>query len=199
MADRHDVLSDPFTSRLIRIKAAQLCRRTDFSASDYDDLQQSMVVYLLEKRHLFDPARGNVEAFVTNALDSWTKMELRFRGRLKRRGDYTCLSLEGTTVEFNGDADPLDSMLGEADLQRRTHAAGRSAIDDADLRDAVDHAMSGLAPDDQELLRHVAEHGVAATAREWTRRRGRCVSRRQVEKAIRRMRARFEDAGLGES
>jgi len=30
MAERHDIVSDPFTSTLIRIKARQLYRRSDF-------------------------------------------------------------------------------------------------------------------------------------------------------------------------
>ncbi|MEL6740295.1 MAG: hypothetical protein AAFP26_06535 [Planctomycetota bacterium] len=43
MAQGHPVVSDPFTAKLTRIKAAQLCRRRDFSRSDYDDLSQGMV------------------------------------------------------------------------------------------------------------------------------------------------------------
>ena len=45
MAESHDVVSDPFTVTLIRIKARQLCRRSDFSRSDYDDLRQELEQY----------------------------------------------------------------------------------------------------------------------------------------------------------
>ena len=197
MSIRTDVVSDPFTANLIRRKAAQLCRRSDFSRSDYDDLRQGMVVYLLEKAHLFDPGRGTLEAFVINAVNTWVRMELRFRARLKRRGEAGAASLEGTSVEFNGEADTLDALVGEADLQRRTHRAGLSPLDRVDLADAVRHALSGLSPSERDLLRHVAEHGVAGTAREWSRRAQRTVSRRRIQNAVARMRQRFEDAGLG--
>lgn len=198
MAESHRIVSESFTRTLIKIKAAQLCRRSDFSRSDYDDLRQGMLVYLLEKAHLFDPARGSLEAFVTNALNSWVKMELRFRSRMKRRGDLDAVSLEDTAVEFNGDADSLDAIVGEADQQRRTRSVPMSPIDLIDLGDAVRHALAQLSEEDQDLLRHVAKHGVAATAREWSRRRGADVSRRRIENAVARMRQRFEDAGLGE-
>jgi hypothetical protein len=47
-----------------------------------------MRLYLLEKAHLFDPVRGNLEAFVTNAINTWVGMELRYRERDKRRESY---------------------------------------------------------------------------------------------------------------
>ncbi len=197
MADRHNVVSDPFTASLIRIKAAQLCRRTDFSWSDRDDLTQQMLLYLLEKAHLFDPARGNIEAFVTNAIDSWVAMELRFRGRHKRRGDYEAISLEGTLVECDGDAVPLRTVLGPADPQRRHQAAPACQFDTAETAEAVAAVMATLDPKDRDLLRLVAEHGKAAAAREWSRRSGAAVSRRQIQNALERFRARFEAAGFG--
>jgi len=194
MGNPNQIVSDPFTATLIRIKAAQLCRRTDFSWSDRDDLTQQMLLYLLEKAHLFDPARGNIEAFVTNAIDSWVAMELRFRGRHKRRGDYEAISLEGTLVECDGDSVPLRSVLGKADQQRRNQAAPACQFEAAE---AVAAVMGTLAPEDRDLLRLVAEHGKAAAAREWSRRSGAPVSRRQIQNALERFRARFEAAGFG--
>jgi len=196
MAESHSIVSEPFARTLIKVKAAQLCRRSDFSRSDYDDLRQGMVVYLLEKSHLFDPSRGTLEAFVTNALNTWVKMELRFRARTKRRGNLDALSLDTAAIEFNGETDTLDAIVGEADQQRRTHSSSTSSVEAIDLADAVDYAMSRLSDDERDLLRHVAEHGVLGAAREWSRRSGASVSRRQIEKAVARMRHRFEDAGL---
>eukprot|EP00392_Amoebophrya_sp_AT5.2_P018997 g19681.t1 len=170
MGNPNQIVSDPFTATLIRIKAAQLCRRTDFSWSDRDDLTQQMLLYLLEKAHLFDPARGNIEAFVTNAIDSWVAMELRFRGRHKRRGDYEAISLEGTLVECDGDAVPLRTVLGPADQQRRRQSAPACQFDTAETAEAVAAVMATLDPKDRDLLRLVAEHGKAAAAREWSRR-----------------------------
>jgi hypothetical protein len=197
MADSHSIVTDPFTRTLIKIKAAQLCRRSDFSRSDYDDLRQSMALYLLEKAHLFDPDKGTMEAFVTNALNTWVGMELRFRARQKRCDGYGAVSLEGTTVEFDGETSTLDVLLHESDLERRTGRCSTSPFEVIDRDEAVHHAFSKLSPEEQELLKHVAEHGVSSAAREWSRRTGRDVSRRQIDNAIALMRVRFEEAGLG--
>lgn len=197
MAERHDVVSDPFTQSFIKIKAAQLCRRRDFSRSDRSDLQQGMLAYLVEKQHLFDPARGNVEAFVTQLVNTWIRIELRFRGRRKRLGNLIAISLERTFIEVDGDKESLDHIIAAADLDRRTGADVRDPIESLEVGEAVRHAFGRLKPGEKALLLFVAEHGVAGAAREWTRRAGRTVSRRQIENRLDRMRSRFEDAGLG--
>jgi len=191
MAELHDVVSDPFTVTLIRIKARQLCRRSDISRSDYGDLRQDMRLYLLEKAHLFDPARGTIEAFVTNCINTWVAIRLRYRKRQKRRESYKAVSLERTPVECDGDITTLGAVLLEEDGQRLTQAYPISPVEHFELREAIEHVMQGLEPDDRALLAHVAEHGVASAARQ------RNVSRRQINNALARMRSRFEKAGLG--
>ncbi|MEW6198079.1 MAG: hypothetical protein AB1601_05365 [Planctomycetota bacterium] len=191
MAERHDIVSDPFTVTLIRIKARQLCRRSDFSRSDYDDIRQSMRLYLLEKAHLFDPVRGNLEAFVTNAINTWVGMELRYRERDKRRESYKAVSLEGTPVECDGDVTTLGQVLLEEDGRRLTQTDPQSPVEQLELREAVQHAMQNVQPEDRAILIHAAEHGVASAARAFGR------SRRQVLNTLARARIHFEKAGLG--
>lgn len=193
MAERRDIVSDPFTVALIRIKARQLCRRSDFSRSDYDDIRQSMRLYLLEKAHLFDPVRGNLEAFVTNAINTWVGMELRYRERDKRRESYKAVSLEGTPVECNGDVTTLGQVLLEEDGRRLTQTDPQSPIEQLELREAVQHAMQNVQPKDRAILIHAAEHGVASAARAFGQ------SRRQVLNTLARARIHFEKAGLGPS
>lgn len=191
MAERHDIVSDPFTVTLIRIKAHQLCRRSDFSRSDYDDIRQSMCLYLLEKAHLFDPVRGNLEAFVTNAINTWVGMELRYRERDKRRESYKAVSLERTPVECDGDVTTLGQVLLEEDGWRLTQTDPQSPVEQLELREAVQRAMQNVQPEDRAILIHAAEHGVASAARAFGR------SRRQVLNTLARARIHFEKAGLG--
>ncbi|MEM7622998.1 MAG: sigma factor [Planctomycetota bacterium] len=191
MATRHDVVTHPFTIDLIRIKARQLCRRSDVSRSDQDDMQQEMRLYLWKKAHLFDPGRGNIEAFVTTAINSWVAMHLRGLDRIKRRGDATAISLERTLIENEGDVTSLGSVITDADRGRRNNAGSPDPVESHDLRDAIDHALAQLTGQERSLLEYVAEHGISAAAR--TRK----VSRRQIYNALEGMRSRFEDAGLG--
>lgn len=184
-------VSDPFTMTLIRIKARQLCHRRDFPRCEYDDLRQGMRLYLLEKAHLFNPARGNAQAFVTNMLKTWVAMELRFRNRAKRSSRIKVVSLERTLVPCDGGLAVLHSVLLEADGQRLRQTESPAPAEAAEVRAAVQHAMRNVPPEDKAILIHVAEHGVASAARTFD------VSRRQILNALARVRVHFEKAGLG--
>lgn len=185
------IVSDPFTETLIRIKARLLCRRSDFSRSDYPDLRQSMCLYLLEKAHWFDPARGNLQAFVTSVLKTWTAMELRHRSRAKRSESLKAVSLERTKVKRGAYFVPLGEVLLEEDGRRLTQTQSLPSIEEFELRKAVEHALAKLEPEDRAMLIHAAEHGVTRTAQAFS------LSRRQVVNAIARARVHFEKSGLG--
>jgi len=191
MASSHDIVSDPFTVTFIRVKAGQLIKRSDFSSSDFDDLQQDMRLYLLEKAHLFDPDRGNLESFVTKAVNSCVGMMLRRQDCLKRREDKKAVSLERTMVEHEDETSALGEVLLEDDGQRRTQTYPKSDFEHFELNEAVEHVMAKLDPDDRDLLLSIAEHGLKETARM------RGVSWRQVTNARDRLRKEFEKAGLG--
>lgn len=184
------IVSDPFTVTLIRIKARQLCRRSDFSRSDCDDLQQQMRLYLLEKAQLFDPKRGNLEAFVTRILRTWVAMQLRWRSREKRRESYKALSLERTPVEYEGGITSLGAVLLEEDGRRLSRTSPISNAERFELNEAIAHALQNLTPQDRALLIQVAGHDVASAARAFG------VSRRRINNALTRARAQFKKSGL---
>ncbi|MBN1512119.1 MAG: hypothetical protein JXB13_08900 [Phycisphaerae bacterium] len=188
---RERIVSDPSIERLIGIKAHQLCRRRDFSRSDYDDLRQDMRLHLLRKAHLFDPARGSLRTFVHNALTSWAAMELRYRGRAKRCEQFKAVSLERTPVQCDSMSAMLGDVLLERDGQRLPQNDSLSSIEQLELGDAIQHAMENLSSEDRAILIHVAEHGITSAARAFHR------TRHRVLKAIARARIHFENAGLG--
>lgn len=192
MASSHDIVSHPFAATFIRVKARQLCRRTDFSRSDFDDLQQDMRLYLLEKAHLFDPERANIEAFITKTLSTWVAMRLRFQERQKRRDSHKTASLEGTLVECDGGLAPLGAALLEEDGGRRTQAYPISSLEQVELRDALEHVMDKLVPEEREVLHHIAEHGYRSAIRSLG------MSRRRIDKVMARVRQLAEENGLGE-
>lgn len=196
MANRHDVVFHPFTRKHIRIKALQLCARSDFSKSDFPDLKQEMLMHLWRKAHLFDPDRASIETFVTRITRSCIGMILRRRDRMKRRGDIDAISLECTLIEHDGVTDMLKSVLDDADFARRTQQDRRHPIDLYVLQESVRQVFRSLTPDQQELVLHIAEHGMSSASREWTRREQRKVTRHEIEKRVLQIRSRFEDADL---
>lgn len=189
----HDssIVSHPFAATFIRVKARQLCRRTDFSRSDHDDLQQDMRMYLLEKAHLFDPDRGNIEAFITKTLSTWVAMRLRFQERDKRRDSHKVASLEGTLVECDGGLAPLGAALLEEDGDRRTQSYSIGSLEQVELRDLFERVMQNLKPEDREVLHQVAEHGLRSAVRSLG------LSRRHIEKVMARVRRLTEEKRSG--
>ncbi|GJQ30462.1 MAG: hypothetical protein HBSAPP03_23460 [Phycisphaerae bacterium] len=185
MSIRSTVVSHPFTSELIRRKAAHLCRRPGFSRTDEEDLRQEMSLYLWTKARLFDAQRGNIEAFVNTALTSWVAMELRRRRRIKRRDGFRAISLEGTFVECDGQLDSLASVTGEADHLRRTGRDTVNFIEHIEVLEAYRAIDAALTRRERALLRDVIDHGVAGAARI------RRVSRRQIDRALAAIRNRF--------
>ncbi|MCL4199407.1 MAG: hypothetical protein KJZ69_18090 [Phycisphaerales bacterium] len=196
MATRHDVVDHPSTAELIKSKARQLCRRSDFSKSDLDEFEQEMHTYVWRKSHLYDPDRGSIEAFVTTALKSWVGMELRRCHRHKRWNGRPTVSIDRSMIECEGVRTPLLEVLVVSDGQRHTFRSCPAPLDLLILQERVRHGLAQLTPEERDLLHHVAEHGVARTSREWTRRLGRPFSRRQVGNEMLRIRRKFEDPRL---
>jgi len=184
------LVSSAYARSLIRIKTRQLCRRTDFSISDMEDLHQEMRQYLLKVAHRFNPDRASLETFIARALDSCVAMILRHRRRKKRQIDLECISLERT--EFPTETGPacLWSILAPDDQSRRSGNMPEDPIETFDRREAVAHVLSQLTDEDRTIALLVIEHGKAGAAR----RHG--VSRYQIKCALDRMRAYCEDAGI---
>lgn len=191
MAQSHPVVSHPYVSTLIRIKAKQLCRRSEFTRCELEDIQQRMRQTLIEKAGQYDPDRGNLEAFITMVIKTWIAEEIRYRNRELRRQSYSAVPMDSTTVDCDGDSVPLTSVLGEADLLRRL---GRDPQDDIErliVRDAIDHAMKRLTPEQQGLLIDIRNSDTATAAK----RHG--ISESTVRRRLAAMRDAFSKAGLG--
>lgn len=196
MAIRHDVVNHPSTADLIKTKARQLYRRTDFSTSDVDECEQEMHIYVWRKSHLYDPDRGSIEAFVTTALKSWVGMELRRRHRHKRWNGRPTVSIERTKIECGGDEISLSAILSECDGRRHTFCHGLTSLELLLQQEWVREGLSRLTAEEREILLHVAQHGVASAAREWSERLGFPFSRRQVGNEMLRIRGKSEDPRL---
>lgn len=76
------------------------------------------------------------------------------------------------------------------DLLERAVGHTHQATADLEYREAFDHAIRALCPEDRRIAGLVAEHGMTHAAREVG------VSWRQIDNALARMRAVFEEAGF---
>lgn len=184
-ASAHDIVAHPFTTTFIQIKARQLARRSDFSRSDADDLQQDMLLHLLEVADQYDSARGNVEAFVTHVIKTWIMQLLRDKKAEKRGGLRQSTSLDHTFVDSDGSETTRAASVTDADHQRRLQDAVPCATELLETRDELAHMLSCLSAKQRDLVMHVAEHGVLNASRRFG------ISRRQVRKQIHAIRQIF--------
>jgi len=184
------IVTSYFTRHFIGIKANQLCSRSDFSPTDLEDLEQSMRLHLLRKAHLYDPKRGRMEAFVKKVLSNWVAMQLRHLKRRNRRKPSRTVSLERTSVRCEGNITTLGSILLEEDGRRLSQTECLSSLEQYELHEAIEHAMGNLQPEDRAIAIYVADHRILSASRKFG------ISRRQIKKAMDRVRHQFEKSGL---
>jgi RNA polymerase sigma-70 factor (ECF subfamily) len=173
VSDEHLQPIDPAVRELIRRKAGQLIGRAGLTPQDRDDLEQKLVLHLL--RRLPDGARAYPEALVLAVLFRYAANILR-AGRAAKRDSRRARPLGGSgDVPAGGD---------------RRRPAVRTDEEWAELASDVADVLAGLPPDDRDLAERLMRQSKAAAAR------GLGVPRTTLYVALRRLRARFERAGL---
>lgn len=192
MGISEDFVFHPSVVSTIRFKSYQLVRgRSDHTWADIPDLEQDMSMHLWQKRHHFDPARGNEGTFASTVLDRWIAQYLRDRGRIKRGGFHRTTPFSqygGSSTQFNDI--PYSELLTTRDGDRRRWRHTESHIERFDRIEALGVAMSLLTASQRSLLDDVAMHSVSYAARQ------RGVSRRQINNKMAFIRKIFIKCGL---
>lgn len=187
----HEVFNK-YARTLIRVKARQIIRRSGFSRSDQDDVEQELVIHLLSQARRFDPTRASVNTFVARVVDSGVAMLLRKRRRQKRAPGLSAQSLEMLVGDSSGKTQLLGATLTDEDRDRRLGQQSLSDLARYVDGEAFNFAVRALAPELQEMFRRVMARSPAAAARNLG------ISRRQVTAALVAVRQHFERAGFGE-
>src|SRR6185312_15667639 len=174
-----------YAQSLIRFKARQISRKRGFGDSDRDDLNQELILRLLEKASLYDAGRGaSLETFADRVVNSAVRMILRDRRRLKRAPEFTALSLETSSVMVDGMPTLLSDAISADDRQRLTFS---EPCDSQDLV-AFGASLGSLPPDLAQVAGELMNGTIASAARRLS------VSRRQIYRAVARIREHFQAA-----
>jgi len=187
----HAALSSDYVKTLIRLKARQLRRHSEFCRTSAKDIEQELVLHVLQQAHLYDATRGAVNTFVNAVVKSAAAMMCRDCRRLKRAAGLNLQSLEGSTLLDEGEERTLLDVILDDDLRRR-HAGYTASDEDractsADTSIALSGLSSSLRAVARLLMKGAKEASVAA-------RLG--ISRRQAGKAIEEIREHFHKACL---
>lgn len=163
---------DPTLRELIRAAARRLSFRSGFQRHEAEDLEQELARRLLDGLRRYDPAAGGRGAFAGVIVRNAVANLLRDR-RARKRRDHRTVRLE----------------VPDTTDQRRSVGA-RSAEEQSDLRQDVAAVLGKLSAQDCDLAERVVKTNVAQAARDLG------VPRTTVAEQLRRLRARFERAGL---
>lgn len=187
-----DALTSGYVKRLLRVKAGQLKRRPEFRRTGRSDIEQDLVVYVMKKAHLFDPDRASVRTFISRVVDSAVAIMIRGARREKRAAGLTAWSLDGTVFKHDEDVTPLAELITGADVSRRLGLQPLSAQQRCDLEADVGAVVKDLSPALKAILARRLDGSEASVARDLG------TSRRQVRKAMARIREHFRAAGFSD-
>jgi RNA polymerase sigma-70 factor (ECF subfamily) len=178
-----------FEFGIIKRKVRRMIGRAGFTPQDRGDLEQELLARLLQRLESFDPAQAHRKAFVTMVVEQSVANILRDKQAAKR-DHRRVTSLNVTVAAFEDGSIELAEAVGEREHNARRCRQPRSAEELAQLISDVTEVMASLPDDLRELAEGLISQPLAAIAREWG------VPRTTLGDRVRRLRRRFEDAGL---
>lgn len=183
-----------YVQKMIKIKACQLRRRPEFARMDLKDVQQELTARIMERAHLFDPARGTPTTFIAAVVGTAVPMMCRDHRRLKRAGGLRTTSLDACVVQMDGEEEvevsPAD-QLSEPDRLRHRCAGHCPDQERRDMAAAVVAATERMPSQVRDVCcRFMAGGTESSVARDLG------ISRRQVRHAMGLARDELRRAGL---
>jgi RNA polymerase sigma factor (sigma-70 family) len=175
---------------LIRRKTRRLIKRHGLNEHDAEDLEQELLLRLPPILKRCDPAKGDPRAFLGATIHKHLNNLLRNR-RAKKRDYRKTFSLD-IRADRQAEGTRADS-LGERVHDARLGRHGRSAEEQARLRQDVADVIARLPEDLRVLARLLQTRTLADAAKELGVSRSTLAGRRE------RLRRWFERAGLDDN
>jgi RNA polymerase sigma-70 factor, ECF subfamily len=176
---------DRFEAWLIHHKAKQLVGKRGFTESDLADIKQDLTLDLLVRLKTFDPSRAKRHTFVAMVVEHRVAAIIEHRVAARRDGRREECSLNDSVSDHEGKIVERHETL-DADCRGRGHSKSR------DMAVDVQAAIASLPPRLQVLCSHLQTKTIAEVARELG------VPRMTLYGDIKRLKAAFEEAGLGD-
>ncbi|MGE0769299.1 MAG: sigma-70 family RNA polymerase sigma factor [Hyphomicrobiaceae bacterium] len=180
---------DRFTLGIIRRKVKQLITRAGFTPQDREDLEQELFARVLQSLPSFDPGQAHRNKFITAVVERYVANILRDKRAGKR--DHRRICSLNITIDVAGEGPiELAETISRRELDARLGGHPRSDEELAQLACDIAEVM-GTLPDE---LRDLAERLRTESVSEIARATG--VPRTTLNESVRRLRRRFERAGL---
>ncbi|MBI5763660.1 MAG: sigma-70 family RNA polymerase sigma factor [Planctomycetes bacterium] len=174
----------------IRIKAKQIVQNNGTRFGDKYDVEQELKMYLLSRKHKYDPKRGALSTFVAMVITSCVREMFRKADQAKRKPPTPLRSLDKTECHSDGDEVSRGELLAPNDGRRRL-GTGDGLLADVETKAAFNEAMATLPPRLREVADRLKWQSEAAVARAMS------VSKQWIRSAREQIRLHFEKHGLG--
>lgn len=176
-------LNERYAGKLITFKARQLSRRSGFSRTDRDDLEQELWLDLVGRLPRYDPNKAALNTFIARIVERKVVSILRYRLAEMRSPTREEASLNDSVLDCDGRVVERHQTTAEAaSTWQRLHDLER---DVADVRERLASKEARAVVD--ALGRGGTINSIAGELG---------LSRRAVERHVAEARQAFEDAGL---
>jgi RNA polymerase sigma-70 factor (ECF subfamily) len=180
---------DRFSLGIIRRKVKQLITRAGFTRQDREDLEQELFARVLQSLPSFDPGQAHRNKFITAVVERFVANILRDKQAGKRDYRRAC-SLNITIYVANEGPVELAETISRRELDARLGRNPRSDEELAQLACDIADVLATLPNDLQDLAERLKSETVSEIARDTG------VPRTTLNESVRRLRRRFERAGL---
>ena len=174
---------------IIKRKTRQLIARAGIPASDQDDIEQDLAMYLWRIASAYDPQRGPLEAFVTTLVSHEGSKIVR-RRRAKKRGNGSVTSLKKDAPVSDRSSDPLSHFTTELGADARTGHVRISVQAHSELSIDIEAITGSLPSEWQLMIRLRSIKPMAEVSRDMG------IPRSTLNARMKKIRSRFESDGL---
>jgi RNA polymerase sigma-70 factor, ECF subfamily len=178
-----------FEYGIIKKKVRQIIGRAGFTKQDRKDLEQELLTRLLQGLKLFNPDVAHRKSFVTAIVERAVANILRDAKAEKR--DHRRIGSLHVMIEVTEDGPTeLADTIGNREFNARRCRDPRSAEDLAQLASDLAEVVAALPAELRDLAERLKTESISAIARDVG------VPRTTLNDTVRRLRQRFEQAGL---
>jgi RNA polymerase sigma-70 factor (ECF subfamily) len=185
----HEPQLGRFEFGIVKRKVRQIIGRAGFTKQDRQDLEQELIARLLHSLRSFDPKQAHRKAFVTAVVERDVANILRDKQAEKR--DHRRIGSLHVMIEVTEEGPTeLADTIGDREFNARRCRDPRSAEDLAQLASDLAEVVAALPDELRDLAERLKTESISAIAREVG------VPRTTLNDTVRRLRQRFEQAGL---
>lgn len=183
-----------YAARVIRHKARQLVGKAGFNESDRGDLEQNMMVDVLARLPKFDASKGTPKTFVACVVERRCSTLIRYRTCAMRDYRREAFSLNERVEDEDGRTVERSELVSEEDVDPAVAGGRSAAVDEMALLDDLNTVLAGLPGSFCRLCELLRTGNTLSDAA-----RAMGVPRTTLQDHIKKLRALFADAGLGEN